>query len=119
MLSSSLQRKIVFLSCKYCTCCNLLNIVYQSLVFRIRSTDVQPFFAPDHPIFEYHLCYGGLFRLRKGDKDESHVNTFWCPPNQTGWKHGQTYGTVGKRHVTGDVTSTTALVNMAQVGTLL
>ncbi len=44
----------------------------------------------------------GMLEQAKCSQTESHGGVHWQPPNQTGWKHVQTHGSVDLRHVPAD-----------------
>jgi hypothetical protein len=43
-----------------------------------------------------------ILELGTGRWGDSHGNTSWPPPNQTGWRNVQTYGSIDKIHVLGN-----------------
>jgi hypothetical protein len=53
-------------------------------------------------IFKYQMCIGVMLEMRKGGLKDSPEDAFRHPPNQTGWKHVQRYGSEDERHVSGD-----------------
>jgi hypothetical protein len=49
-----------------------------------------------------HICTGSCLSWENGARMNPMWEAPWHPPNQTGWKQVQTYGSVDRRPVPGD-----------------